>query len=44
MLKKICLYALTALVALVFALSLPACGGYGHHNKGGNTKTGSGGY
>jgi hypothetical protein len=43
MVRRICLYALAGIAALVFALSLPACGGYGHHRQKGKTQT-SGGY
>jgi hypothetical protein len=42
MVRRICLYALAGIAALVLALSLPACGGYGHRQKD-KTQT-SGGY
>jgi hypothetical protein len=44
MLRKVCTYVVTGLLALVLALSLAGCGGYGNHDKGNKTKTGNSGY
>ncbi len=42
MIRRVSLYLLAALLGIVLALSVSACGGYGHKNKGGKTTTSSG--
>lgn len=42
MIRRVSLYLLAGLLGIVLALSVSACGGYGHKNKGGKTTTSSG--